>query len=439
MDREKAADRERLRVALAEEGVRGEMERRLKAEARQELVDYYSRLSQEAELREQRALWRQCRLELGDRRKAFLEGEGERLRHELEQGDHSREILGVKWKSSDQPSPPSEGDLVALTVQPASGDPQDEQVSVLDNQTASQTDDGTAIRTDDGTNLQTDDGAALQTDDGAALQTDDGAALQTDDGTALQTDDGAALQTDDGAALQTDDGTTLQTDDGAALQTDDGAALQTDDGTTLQTDDGTTLQTDDGAALQTDDGTALQTDGEAVLQVDDGATITEVLDETAALQTTEAEKPVTEVDQAASSSKSVPHPSAPPPQQIAATEGGAEIMAAEEDTPTEGRAVSTRGAPPPTTIQHTLYPELHKAVPLEVFRSSRGQEPPSVAQYLLYPERGWSHVPKEMRYIRSIQEESDVVEVCPAPPTNEGVWLDCSVEPYRLEYNHLGE
>ena len=115
-------------------------------------------------------------------------------------------------------------------------------------------------------------------------------------------------------------------------------------------------------------------------------------------------------------------------------------MVARKESPPGGRGVSTRGGPPPTTIQQILYPGPREAAPLEVVKGSRGQEPPSTAQYLLYPERGWSSVPMTMRYIRSGQEESDVVkEVWPAPPTSEGVWLDCSVEPYRLEYDHLGE
>ena len=425
VDEEKAADRERLRAALAEEGVRSELEHRLREEARLELVEHYSRLSREAELRERRALWRQQRLKLGDSRRAYLKEERERMELELEQWSRKEETPGVQGKGSQQPSSPTEG-ILAVPAAVAAGGHGDGLVSTLGDQSTPQTNDGTP-QTDDGT-PQTDDGT-LHTDDGT-LQTDDGTP-QTDDGT-LQADDGT-LQTDDGT-LQTDDGTP-QTDDGT-LQTDDGT-LQTDDGT-LQTDDGTlqtddeTLQTDDGIASQVDAGSAVQANSGTVPQMNDGGTPT----------TTEACTQKTdnvEVDhQAAIPSMSVPRPSTPPHQPFAVAKE--EAVGTKMESPPRGQGVSTRGAPPPTTIQHALYPDLHEGPPQEVFHSTRGQEPPSMAQYLLYPERGWSHVPKAMRYIRSGQEELDVVkEAWPAPPTSEAVWLDCRVEPYQLEYNHLSE
>ena len=404
VDEEKAADRERLRAALAEEGARSELEHRLREEARLELVEHYSRLSREAELRERRALWRQQRLKLGDSRRAYLKEERERMELELEQWSCKEETPGVQGEGSQQPSSPTEG-VLAVSAAVAAGGNGDGLVTTLGDQSTPQTNDGTP-QTDDGT---------LHTDDGT-LHTDDGN-LQTDDGTP---------QTDDGT-LQTDDGT-LQTDDGTP-QTDDGT-LQTDDGT-LQTDDGT-LQTDDGIASQVDTGSAVQANSGTVPQVNDGGTPT----------TTEACTQKTDdvgVDhQAAIPSMSVPRPSTPPHQPFAVAKE--EAVGTKMKSPPRGQGVSTRGAPPPTTIQHALYPDLHEGPPQEAFHSTRGQEPPSMAQYLLYPERGWSHVPKAMRYIRSGQEELDVVkEAWPAPPTSEAVWLDCRVEPYQLEYNHLSE
>ena len=437
VDEEKAADRERLRAALAEEGAQSELEHRLREEARQELVEHYSRLSREAELRERRALWRQQRLELGDSRRAYLKEERERMELELGQWSRKEETPGVQGEGSQQPSSPTEG-VLAVPAAVAAGGNGDGLVSTLGDQSTAQTDDGTP-QTDDGT-PQTDDGTP-QTDDGTP-QTDDGTP-QTDDGTP-QTDDGT-LQTDDGTPqmddgiLQTDDGT-LQTDDGT-LQTDDGTPqmddwiLQTDDGT-LQTDNGTP-QTDDGIASQVDDGSAVQANSGSVSQMNDGDTPTTT--EFAGGAPRAQKTGDIEVDhQAATPSMNVPRPSTPPPQPSAVAKG--EAVGTRMESPPRGQGVSTRGAPPPTTIQHALYPDLHEGPPHEAFHSTRGQEPPSMAQYLLYPERGWSHVPKAMRYIRSGQEELDgVKEAWPAPPTSEAVWLDCRVEPYQLEYNHLSE
>ena len=395
MDEEKAADRERLRAVLAEEELQDAVERRLREEARQELLDHYSRLSREAELRERRALWRQQRLELGHLRRAYLKEEEERVEHELEylkeeeerveheleQCHRSGEIPGAQGESSHQPGTPTEGVLTASAAVSAGGIHEDELVSVLGNQTSPQIEDGTH---------------------------------QTDDGT-LQKDDGN-LQTDDGN-FQTGDGT---------QQTGDGTQ-QTGDGT-IQTDGGTTLQTD-GTVPQVDDGRAVQTDGGSFPQSDSGitSTPTEAAEGAAPLQMADVSKRVPGVDcQAATPSVSVPCPYAPPYQPSAVPKGEGEAVATRKESVPKGWGMSTRGAPPPTTIQQVLYPDLHPLAPHEVFVSSRGREPPSVAQYLLYPEPN--------------PEESDVgMEAWPAPPTTEAVWLDCRVEPYRLEYNHLGE
>ena len=362
VDEEKAADRERLRAALAEEGVQSELEHRLREEARLELVEHYSRLSREAELRERRALWRQQRLKLGDSRRAYLKEERERMELELEQWSRKEETPGVQGEGSQQPSSPTEG-VLAVPAAVAAGGNGDGLVSTLGDQSTPQTDDGTP---------------------------------QTNDGTP-QTDDGTP-QTDDGTP-QTDDGT-LQTDDGIASQVDAGSAVQANSGTVPQMNDGGTPTTTEACTQKTDN---------------------------------------VEVDhQAAIPSMSVPRPSTPPHQPFAVAKE--EAVGTKMESPPRGQGVSTRGAPPPTTIQHALYPDLHEGPPQEAFHSTRGQEPPSMAQYLLYPERGWSHVPKAMRYIRSGQEELDVVkDAWPTPPTSEAVWLDCRVEPYQLEYNHLSE
>ena len=81
---EREADLQRVADVTRNEIVTSRVDEELEREARQQIIDYYAKLSDAAALRERRALWLARRRELNPRRDEFLRNNEKSLKEELE-------------------------------------------------------------------------------------------------------------------------------------------------------------------------------------------------------------------------------------------------------------------------------------------------------------------------------------------------------------------